>query len=84
MAILISFKVGFGELKHRIKVIVFYAFLGLAYIALITPPYRTAIVCYYSLLVVDLLVLNTLTPYSGAIYTILDLGESYQGMALKI
>jgi hypothetical protein len=32
---------------------------------------------YYLLLIIDLLILNALTPYLGAVYTILDLSESY-------
>jgi len=60
-----------------------YTFLDLAYIVLIALPYRAAVV-YYLAPVLGLFVLNTLTPYLGAIYTILDLGESYLGIALKI
>ena len=47
------------------------------YIALIAPLYRTIVVYYYLLLVTDLLILNTLTSYLEAAYTILDLSESY-------
>jgi len=58
-------------------------FLDLAYIVFIALPYRAAVV-YYLAPVLGLFVLNILTPYLGAVYTILDLSESYLGMALKI
>ena len=60
----------------RQSFLILYTFLGLVYIALIAPPHRTA-VARYLLLDADLLVLNALTPYFGAICTILGLSESY-------
>jgi len=60
-----------------------YTFLDPAYIILIALPYRAAMVCYLAP-VLGLFVLNALTPYLGAMCTILDLSESYLGMALKI
>jgi hypothetical protein len=42
----------------------------------IAPPYRT-VVAYYLLPVADLLILNAPMLYLGAVYTILDLSESY-------
>ena len=59
-------------------------FLGLAYIILIALPYRAAAVYYYLVPVIGLFIPNILTPYLGAIYTILDLSKSYLGMVLKI
>ena len=61
-----------------------YTFLGPAYIILIALPYRAATVCYYLVLVAGLFILTILTPYLGAACTVLDLGESYLGTALKI
>ena len=57
--------------------LVLYTSLGLAYIALIAPPYRMVVVRCYLLLVVALLVLNVLMHYLGAVCTILDLSKSY-------
>ena len=59
-----------------------YTFLDLAYIVLIALLYRAAVVCY----LVPVLgpFLNALTPYLGAVYTILDLSKSCLGTALKI
>ena len=56
--------------------LVLYAFLGLVYIILIAPPYRI-VVAHYSLLGVGLLILNILTPYLRAVYTILDISKLY-------
>ena len=64
--------------------LVFYTFLGPVYIILIALPYRAAIVYYYLVLVVGLFIFNTLMPYLGAIYIILDLDESYLETALKM
>ena len=61
-----------------------YIFLGPAYIVLIALPYRAAAVYYYLVLVVGLFIPNVLTPYLGAVCTILDLSKSYLGTALKI
>ena len=61
-----------------------YILLGLAYIVLIALPYRAAAVYYYLVLVTGLLILAALTPYLGAVYTILDFSKSYLRTALKI
>jgi len=61
-----------------------YTFLGPAYIILIALPYRAAAVCYYLMPVAGPFILAVLTPYLGAACTILDLGKSYLGTALKI
>jgi len=68
----------------RQSFLVLYTFLSPAYITLLVLPYRAAAVYCYSVLVIGLFVLNTLMPYLGAIYTVLDLNKSYLGMALKI
>jgi len=60
-----------------------YTFLDPTYIILIALPYRAAIV-YYLAPVLGLFILNILTPYLEAIYTILDLSESCLETALKI
>ena len=61
-----------------------YTFLGWAYIAFIALPYRANAIYYYLIPVAGLFILNALTPYLGAIYTILDLSKSYLETALKI
>jgi hypothetical protein len=61
-----------------------YTFPSPAYIVLIALPYRAAAVYYYLVLVTGLFIPNALTPYLGAVYTILDLSESYLGTVLKI
>ena len=61
-----------------------YILLSLAYIILIALPYRADTVYYYLVPVINLFILAALTPYLGAMYTILDLSEFYLGMALKI
>ena len=60
-----------------------YTSLGPARIVLIALPYKTAVLYYYLVPITDLSIFNTLTPYLRAIYTILDLSESYLGIALK-
>ena len=54
-----------------------YTFLGLAYIILIVPPRRAAVARYYLVPIIDPFILNILTPYLRAVYTALDLSESY-------
>jgi len=51
---------------------------------LIPDTYRAAVVYYYLVLVTGPFILNVLTPYLGAVYTILDLSKSYLGTVLKI
>jgi len=64
--------------------LVLYTFLSLAYIALLALPYRAAVVYYYLVLVAGLFILDALMPYLGAVCTVLDLGESCLGIALKM
>jgi len=70
-------------LGMRQSFLALYTFLDLAYIILIALPYR-AVVVYYLAPVLGPFILNTLTPYLGAVYTILDLSQSYLGTALKM
>ena len=71
-------------LNIRQSSLAFYTFLGPAYIVFIAPPYRAAAVYYYLGLVIGLFIFNILTPYLGAICTVLDFGKSYLRTALKI
>ena len=64
--------------------LVLYTFLSLAYIVLITLPYRAAAVYYYPVPIIGLFILDALMPYLRAIYTVLDLNESCPEIALKI
>jgi len=64
--------------------LVLYTFLSPAYITLLALPYRATTVYYYLVLVIGPFILNTLMPYLGAVYTILNLSKSYLGMALKM
>jgi len=68
----------------RQSFLVLYTFLSLAYIVFLALPYKVAAVYYYLVLVMGLFVLNALMPYLGAMCTVLDLGEFYLGMALKM
>jgi len=61
-----------------------YTFLDPAYIILVALPYIIATVYCYLVPVIGLFILTTLTPYLGAVYTILNLSKSYLGTALKI
>jgi len=61
-----------------------YTFLGPAYIVFIALPYRAAAVYYYLVPVIGPFILNILTLYLEAIYTILDLSKSYLRIVLKI
>ena len=60
-----------------------YTSLGLAYIIFIALPYRTVVLHYYLVPIIDLSIFNTPTPYLKAMYTILDLSESCLETALK-
>jgi len=66
----------------RYSFLALYIFLSLAYIALVAPSYRMAVVRYL-LPVVGLFILDVLTPYLGAVCIILDFNKSYQETVLK-
>ena len=61
-----------------------YTSLGPAYIVFIALPYRTAVLYYYLVPIIDLSIFNTPTPYLRAVYTILDFSKSYLRTVLKI
>ena len=68
----------------RQSFLVLYTFLSPAYITLLALPYRAAAVYCYLVPVAGLFILNTLMPYLGAVYTILDLSKSCLGIVLKM
>jgi len=61
-----------------------YTFLDPAYIIFMALPYIAATVYYYLVPVISLFIFAILTPYLGAVYTILNLSKSYLRTALKI